>query len=104
MRSGRKLRKLQRKRYNINRYTLKGKLFFLILYCILRKGIFMRERLLEKRGFCMSGKRAAIILVSIMLLVSILVIVAITIFYATYEPTINQSILPFELSHSNNTI
>jgi hypothetical protein len=52
----------------------------------------------------MSGKRAAIILVSIMLLVSILVIVAISIFYATYEPTINQSMIPFELSHSNNTI
>jgi len=52
----------------------------------------------------MSGKKAAIILMGIILLVSLLVVIALTVFYAVYEPSINQSTQSLEFISSNKKI
>lgn len=44
-----------------------------------------------KGEFDMDGKKAAIILIGIILIVSILIVIALSIFYSTYKSPINQS-------------
>ncbi|MFC5558949.1 hypothetical protein ACFPN4_07465 [Ureibacillus thermophilus] len=52
----------------------------------------------------MSGKKAALILIGIIILVSILVIIVLSIFFAVYEPSINQTIQTFDWISSEKII
>lgn len=52
----------------------------------------------------MSGKKAALILIGIIILVSLLVFIAISIFFAVYEPSINQTIQSFDWISSEKMI
>ncbi|MED3662224.1 hypothetical protein NST62_12570 [Ureibacillus sp. FSL K6-8385] len=52
----------------------------------------------------MSGKKAAVLLIGIIIVVSILVVIALSIFYAVYEPQINQGIEAFQTIPSGQTI